>query len=254
MYELQAVVHQARKDAAPLVDFKAGMFWAFMKGIMSVLGAVVMPHNLFLHSEIIQSRQWNLQEPAVIQKQMKYEILDTLISMLVGWAINSAMILLAAATFFLAGTAVSDLQQAERMLRPIAGHAAALIFAIALLFAGIASSITAGMAGGSIYAGMFGKEFNIRERHSATGAAITMGGALLIIFFITDPFKGLLVSQMLLSVQLPITIVTQIWLTSSGRVMGAYANSRAERFILWTIAGIVTGLNVMLLWSYLGPA
>ena len=67
--------------------------------VMSILGAVVMPHNLFLHSEIIQSRQWNLQGNQVIEKQLKYEFMDTVFSMLIGWAINSAMILVAAATF-----------------------------------------------------------------------------------------------------------------------------------------------------------
>lgn len=74
-----------------------------MPVIMSVLGAVVMPHNLFLHSEIIQSRKWNLKEEAVIQRQLKFEFKDTLFSMIIGWAINSAMILMAAATFIREG-------------------------------------------------------------------------------------------------------------------------------------------------------
>ena len=81
--------------------------------IMSVLGAVVMPHNLFLHSEVIQSRQWNLSDDAVIRRQLRYEYADTIFSMLVGWAINSAMILLAAATFFVTKTPVEELQQAS---------------------------------------------------------------------------------------------------------------------------------------------
>lgn len=71
--------------------------------IMSVLGAVVMPHNLFLHSEVIQSRQWNLEDDKIIQKQMRYEFWDTFLSMMIGWAINSAMILLAAASFLRMG-------------------------------------------------------------------------------------------------------------------------------------------------------
>jgi manganese transport protein len=123
--------------------------------IMSVLGAVVMPHNLFLHSEIIQSRQWNLQDEKIIHQQLKYEFADTLFSMIVGWAINSAMILMAAATFFANQTVVTDLAQAEIMLKPLLGDAAGIVFAVALLFAGISSSITAGMAGGSIFAGIF---------------------------------------------------------------------------------------------------
>lgn len=68
--------------------------------VMSVLGAVIMPHNLFLHSEVIQSRQWNLGDDKTIRRQLKFEFLDTLLSMSVGWGINSALIIIAAATFF----------------------------------------------------------------------------------------------------------------------------------------------------------
>src|SRR5665648_134251 len=87
--------------------------------LMSVLGAVVMPHNLFLHSEVIQSRQWNLQDEKIIKKQLKFEFADTLFSMIIGWAINSAMIILAAATFFTSKTKVDEFQQAQTMLRPL---------------------------------------------------------------------------------------------------------------------------------------
>jgi Mn2+ and Fe2+ transporters of the NRAMP family len=215
--------------------------------IMSVLGAVVMPHNLFLHSEIIQSRQWNLQDDKVIQKQLKYEFGDTLLSMIIGWAINSAMILMAAATFFAHKTVVSDLSQAELMLRPLLGNAASMVFAVALLFAGLSSSITAGMAGGSIFAGIFAEPYDISDNHTKAGVLITMVTAAVIIFFITSPFQGLIYSQMLLSIQLPITIFTQIYLTSSKRVMGRYANSKLDKALLWCIALIVTVLNIALL-------
>lgn len=217
--------------------------------IMSVLGAVVMPHNLFLHSEVIQSRHWNLEDESVIKRQMDYEFLDTLFSMLVGWAINSAMILLAAATFFQAKVEVTDLEQAKQVLEPIAGSWAALIFAIALLFAGISSSVTAGMAGGSISAGMFGEEYDTKKRSTIWGCAITLIGALAVIFFLSDPFKGLIYSQMLLSIQLPITILLQIWLTSSQKIMGSRANGRLERFALAVVAFGVIVLNLMLLFS-----
>ena len=95
--------------------------------IMSVLGAVVMPHNLFLHSEIIQSRQWNLSDEKMIKKQLRYEYVDTILSMVIGWAINSAMILLAAATFFVSKTPVTELQQADSLLRPLLGNNATII-------------------------------------------------------------------------------------------------------------------------------
>ncbi len=215
--------------------------------VMSVLGAVVMPHNLFLHSEIIQSRQWNLEDEAVIKKQLDFEFFDTLLSMIVGWAINSAMILLAAATFFGAGASVRELEQAESLLRPLLGGNASDIFAAALLMAGFASTITSGMAGGTIFAGIYGEPYDIRDNHSRLGVLVSLLAALIIIMFINDPFSGLIYSQMALSVQLPFTIFLQIRLTSSRKVMGKYANSRPTTSLLVLIGAVVTYLNIRLL-------
>ena len=218
-----------------LVDvnwLEAGISWVkpsipegSMLLLMSVLGAVVMPHNLFLHSEVIQSRQWNLQDEKIIKKQLKFEFADTLFSMIIGWAINSAMIILAAATFFKNGLHVDELQQAESLLEPLLGTNASLVFAIALLFAGVASSITSGMAGGSIVSGMFKEPYDVKDNHSRMGIVISLIGALILIFFIANPFKGLILSQVFLSIQLPFTVAIQIYLTSSKKVMGKYVNS-----------------------------
>lgn len=215
--------------------------------IMSVLGAVVMPHNLFLHSEVIQSHEYNKQDDASIRRILKYEQFDTLFSMIVGWAINSAMILLAATTFYKSGIQVTELQQAKSLLEPLLGNNAAIIFALALLMAGISSTITSGMAAGSIFAGMFGEPYNISDNHSRLGVIISLGIALLIIFFIGNPFKGLLISQMVLSIQLPFTVFLQVALTSSSKVMGKYANGKWNTFVLYSIAAIVSTLNIMLL-------
>ena len=214
--------------------------------IMSVLGAVVMPHNLFLHSEIIQSRQWNREDDKVIKKQLNYEFLDTLFSMVIGWAINSAMILLAAATFFTTKTEVTELQQANKLLAPLLGHHASFVFAIALLFAGIASTITSGMAAGSIFSGMFKEPYDIKDNHSRLGVAISLVLALAIIFVISNPFNGLIISQMFLSIQLPFTIFLQVYLTSSEKVMGKYKNSVFSKILLYVLGGIVTLLNIAL--------
>ncbi len=219
--------------------------------VMSVLGAVVMPHNLFLHSEVIQSHEYNKKDDASIRRVLKYELFDTLFSMLVGWAINSAMILLAASTFFQAGVPVDELQQAKSLLEPLLGNNAAVIFALALLMAGISSTITSGMAAGSIFAGMFGESYHIKDSHSQVGVVISLGVALLLIFFIGDPFKGLLISQMVLSLQLPFTVFLQVGLTSSARVMGKYANSRWSSGVLYFIASVVTILNIWLIVSEL---
>ena len=235
---------------------EAALAWvtpSFPKGsmliIMSVLGAVVMPHNLFLHSEVIQSHEYNKKDDASIKKVLKYELFDTLFSMIVGWAINSAMILLAAATFFKSGIQVEELQQAKSLLEPLLGSNAAIVFALALLMAGISSTITSGMAAGSIFAGIFGESYHIKDSHSQVGVLLSLGIALLLIFFIGDPFKGLIISQMILSIQLPFTVFLQVGLTSSRKVMGDYVNSRWSTFVLYSIAIIVSVLNIMLLFS-----
>ena len=222
-----------------------------MPVILSVLGAVVMPHNLFLHSEVIQSHEYNKKDDASIRKVLKYELFDTLFSMIVGWAINSAMILLAAATFFKSGIQVEELQQAKSLLEPLLGNSAAVVFALALLMAGISSTITSGMAAGSIFAGIFGESYHIKDSHSQVGVILSLGIALLLIFFIGDPFKGLLISQMILSIQLPFTVFLQVGLTSSRKVMGQYVNSKWSTFVLYAIAAVVTVLNIMLLVSEL---
>lgn len=218
--------------------------------IMSVLGAVVMPHNLFLHSEVIQSRQWNLEDDKIIRKQMRYEFCDTFLSMMIGWAINSAMILLAAAAFFKNGTTVTELQQANTLLQPLLGNNAAVIFAVALLFAGVASTITSGMAAGSIFAGIYREPYDIQDTHSRWGVLLSLIAALLIIMVVSNPFMGLIYSQMILSIQLPITIFLQVYLTSSEKVMGKYKNCTSTKWILYFLGGIVTLLNLMLLISF----
>jgi len=215
--------------------------------IMAIMGSVVMPHNLFLHSEVIQSRQWNLEDDAVINRQLKYEFTDTVFSMAVGWIINAAMVVLAAALFFTHGTVVTEISQAQQLLRPLLGNGAAIIFAIALLLAGIASSLTAGMASGSIFAGMFGEPYDIKDSHSKIGVLIAIVAGVGIVFLVGSPLPALVYSQVVMSVQLPVTVFLQIYLTSSSKVMGKYRNSAFTNVVLVLIGVFVTGLNVMLL-------
>jgi manganese transport protein len=221
--------------------------------LMSVLGAVVMPHNIFLHSEVIQSRHWNLQDDRVIRRQLRFEFMDTLAAMLSGWVINAAMIIVAAAVFRSRGLVITELPQAEATLRPLLGPAAAVVFALALVFAGFSSSVTAAMAGGSIVAGMAGKPFRLTGKSTRAGVALTMGGALLAVFLLRDPFQGLIWSQILLSLQLPLTIFPLIRLTSAKKVMGPYVNSPLNRALLLTLGFIVSVLNLLLLIGVLFP-
>lgn len=218
-----------------------------MPVIMSVLGAVVMPHNIFLHSEIIQSRQWNLQGDQAIKRQLKFELFDTLSAMGVGWAINSAMILVAASVFYANGLTVTALPQAQATLKPLLGNIAATVFALALILSGLSSSITAAVAGGSIYAGIFMEPYDPADSHSRRGIFLTVIGALIAVFFIRDPFQGIIWSQVILSVQLPLTIFSLLFLTSSQKVMAKFVNSARDKMLLWCTAVIVSILNIMLL-------
>jgi len=105
------------------------------------------------------------------------------------------------------------------------------------------------MAGGSIFAGMFNEPYDMEDRHTKIGVSITLVIAAIIIFFISNPFKGLVYSQMLLSIQLPWTVFTQVYLTSSKKVMGEYKNKGLESIFLWVVGIIVGILNIMLLVS-----
>lgn len=215
--------------------------------MVSILGAVVMPHNLFLHSEIIQSMHFEGRGQKVVEERLRYELLDTLFSMGIGWAINSAMVILAATTFFSRGVVVEDLAAAAATLSPIVGPASSVIFAVALLFAGLSSSVTAGMAAGTVTAGMFGEEYDIHDRHSSIGVALCFAGAVAACLCVEDAFAGLVWSQALLSLQLPVTVFLLIRLTSSRKVMGRYANSRPLTATLVAIGVVVTALDAALL-------
>lgn len=217
--------------------------------IISMLGAVVMPHNLFLHSEIIQNKFSGIEGHTTIESKLKFEFYDTLFSMLAGWGINSAIIIVAASTFFSNNVQITELQQAQVMLKPILGDLSAIIFAIALLFAGISSSVTAGIAGSNIFAGLFKEAYDITDIHTELGAFMLYFIAVLLLFFIDNPLNGLIISQVLLSFQVSFTVFLQIYLTSSKNVMGKYANSGLLKISLWTAAIVITSLNVWLLLS-----
>lgn len=215
--------------------------------VMSVLGAVVMPHNLFLHSEVIQSQQIQTKGKEKIRYALKNEFFDTLLAMTIGWAINSAMIILAADTFYSHGQTVEVLSDAGALLTPLLGGKAAIVFAIALLLAGVSSTITSGMAAGSIFAGIYNEPYDIQDVHSRAGVLLSFIGAIFILFFVEDTFQCLIISQAILSLQLPFTVFTQVSLTSSKKVMGEYVNKRFTTILLYFLASLVTVLNIFLL-------
>ncbi|MGD9948873.1 MAG: divalent metal cation transporter, partial [Desulfobulbus sp.] len=119
-----------------------------------------------------------------------------------------------------------------------------------LLFAGLASTITSAISGGSIFAGIFNEPYDIKDSHSRLGIFISLVGGYLLLLLVNDAFKALIVSQMVLSIQLPLTICLQVYLTSSTKVMGKHANPLGTKLLLWAITIVVSGLNVVLLRSF----
>lgn len=213
---------------------------------LGVFGAIVMPHNLFLHSEIIQSREWDLSNEKVIKRQFRYEFFDTFFSMILGWIINLSMFVLSIACFYYKKIEVTDLSQAHELLIPLLGNKAALIFALGLFFSGFSSSITAGMAGGTIYSGIFGKNYDIKQKETIVGVLITSLGALCVIFLVKDVLKALVYSQAVLCFQLPLTIASQLYLTSNEKIMGRFKNTTLINILILIIGLIITGLNLYL--------
>ena len=219
---------------------------------IGVLGAVVMPHNMYLHSEVIQNRHWKGKSEPETRRLLRFEFFDTLVAMLIGLAINAAMIIVAAAVFHRHGTHIGNLIQASETLRPLAGDMASLLFGIGLLFAGISSSMTAALAGGTTFSGYLGKETRIESKWFRIGAAVTLIPAFLMILLVTDTFKALIVSQVCLSIQLPLTMLPLFLLTSSRRVMGVYANRWAENGLMVVTGLIILILNALLVYTVMG--
>jgi manganese transport protein len=219
---------------------------------MAMLGAVVMPHNILLHSEVIQSRDWSARDDKEREQLMRFEFLDTLLAMGAGWVINSAMIVVAAAVFFKAGVQVTELPQVAQTLTPLAGPVAGLLFAIALLCSGVSSSITAGLAGGTCFSGFIGKPTEFGDKWFKIGVTLTLIPAILIVGLGFDPMKALILSQASLSIQLPFTIIPLFLLTRSEKVMGRFRNTWRENALLLITAFIVIGLNALLLYQTFG--
>lgn len=220
---------------------------------VGLVGAVVMPHNIYLHSEVIRSRTKDGMTDSETRKVLRYEFLDTMVSMLVGMAINMAMIIVAAAVFFKHGLPVNDLAQASETLRPLVGKLSSMVFGVALLFAGVSSSMTAGLAGGSILRGYLGNENqDQRTLLYRVGVVFTLAAGTLLIFLIHDAFRALVISQVCLSIQLPFTMLPLFLLTKDARVMGVYATGWFEKLEMVLTGVAILVLNGLLVYQTFG--
>ena len=220
---------------------------------VSMLGATVMPHVIYLHSALVQHRvredsfhcptnQWLRK-----LRHMRYELLDVLAAMNGAWLVNSAMIIMAAAVFFKGGYVVSAVEQAHFTLKPLLGGLSATAFALALLFSGLSSSTVGTMAGQVIIEGFLDIKFNVFLRR-----LITIIPALVVIGLNLDPLKILLLSQVALSFLLPFALVPLVMLTRRQSVMADLVNNRRTNALAYVVTAVIIALNMLLLYQQFG--
>ncbi len=215
---------------------------------MGMLGAIVMPHNIYLHSDTIQSREWDVGG-ADQTSLMRFELIDTTLAMGMGWLVNSAMILVAAAVFFANGVTVTSIAQASETLQPLAGSAAQLLFGLALLVAGISSSITSSLASTNVVTGYLGKPEDPHSRAYRIGLIAMAIPAVILIDIGLDAYRALILSQVVLSVQLPFTIVPLLVLSRRASVMRDMRIGTGTMVVGTMVAAVIIGLNVYLLYG-----
>lgn len=217
---------------------------------IGMLGAVVMPHNIFLHSNVIQSRKWGTSEEEKT-KLLRYSKIDTVSAMTLGWVVNSAMIIVAAAVFYKNGIHVDSLVQASETLRPLAGNFATFLFGLALLAAGISSSMTSSMAEVNVITAFLGKPEDPSTLLYKMSTFITAIPSFLIIISELDTFKILIFSQVILSIQLPFTLIPLLILARKKEVMGNLNSKNTEYSLAMIISAIIIALNLFLLYTTL---
>ncbi|MBK6765488.1 MAG: Nramp family divalent metal transporter [bacterium] len=220
---------------------------------IGILGATVMPHNLYLHSALVQTRAVG-NSSANIRQACKYNLIDSAIALNAAFFVNAAILVLAAAVFFKNGIEVNEIQQAHELLTPLLGaKIASTAFAIALLASGQSSTLTGTLAGQVVMEGFLNLRIRPWLRRIITRSLAIIPAALTIwIMGDSGSYKLLILSQVILSMQLPFAVVPLIQFTSDKRVMGEFASKLWVKILAWLAAAVIISLNVKLVIGVLG--
>lgn len=209
-----------------------------------ILGATLMPHAIFLHSSLTQNRIVT-RKPEQMKMLYQFEVIDVLIAMGVASLVNSAMLIMAASTFYAKGIpAVGTIQDAHRTLEPLLGKGASIFFALSLLASGLSSSSVGTMAGQVMMQGFIHQQIPVWIRRMAT-----IVPSLIVIFLGLDPTRTLVISQVVLSFGLPFAITPLVLFTSRKDIMGVLVNRKVTTIIAWLITVLVLSLNFFLLYQ-----
>ena len=218
---------------------------------IGIIGATVMPHNLYLHSSIVQTRSYPLDRIGK-REAIRFASIDSNIALTIALLINAAILILAASTFYRAGrTDVAEIQDAYKLLSPMLGiTGASTLFAVALLAAGQNSTITGTLSGQSVREGFVNIRMAPWMRRLLTRLlAIIPAIVVLSIAGEGATTRLLLISQVILSMQLSFAVVPLVQFTGNRRIMGEFVNALWVRIIGWTMAVIIASLNAWLLIS-----
>jgi manganese transport protein len=215
---------------------------------IGILGATVMPHNLYLHSSVVQNRPFP-RTPAGKREAVRFATFDSTIALGFALLINAAILILAAATFHHPGQAAVGIEDAYRLLSPTLGvGAASLLFGVALLASGQNATITGTLAGQIVIEGFTDFRMPPWARRFVSRLVAVVPAAVIAGLYGVEGIGKLLVgSQVVLSLQLPFAVIPLILITSDRRVMGELANAKAQKAAYWTIAAVLVAVNAVLL-------
>ncbi len=219
---------------------------------IGILGATVMPHNLYLHSSIVQTRNYDRNE-AGKKMAIRFATIDSTVSLLFAFFINAAILVLASATFHSSGHhEVADISVAYKLLNPLLGASiASTLFAVALLASGQNSTLTGTLAGQIVMEGFLNIRLKPWLRRLITRAVAIIPAFIVTVLYGEKGIASLLVlSQVILSMQLSFAVIPLILFTNDPEKMGGFANKRPTKVVAWAVAGIILLLNLYLLCSY----
>lgn len=222
---------------------------------IGIIGATVMPHNLYLHSALVQSRKIEKTDFG-IRQALKFNRIDTTIALNIAFLVNAAILILAAAVFFKTGNSnVAEIKEAHRLLPGFLGNTAPILFAVALIAAGQSSTVTGTLAGQIIMEGYLSLRINPWLRRLVTRLIAITPALIVIIIYGEKKVDALLVmSQVVLSLQLGFAIIPLIHFVSDKKTMGNFVIKPVTKILAWLIAAILVYLNLKMLLNEIIPS
>lgn len=221
---------------------------------IGIIGATVMPHNLYLHSALVQTRKIDPTDEGK-KRAIKYNRIDTTIALNIAFLVNAAILVLAATVFFKTGNSdVGEIKEAHRLLPSFLGNTAPVLFALALIAAGQSSTVTGTLAGQIVMEGYLSLRINPVLRRLITRMVAITPALIVILIYGEEKIDALLImSQVILSLQLGFAVIPLIQFVSDKKTMGNFAIKLHTKFAAWLIASVLVFLNIKMLFNEVTP-